>query len=101
MSQYPPRGALFQNQNKQKETQPDYTGNLEIPNDVAQDIIAQINEGIEAPKIDLAGWKKVGKSGLAFVSLRGNLERNRRGGASSFQAPSNNVSNDANDEIPF
>ena len=30
MSQYPPRGALFQNQNKQKETQPDYTGNLEI-----------------------------------------------------------------------
>ena len=60
MSQYPPRGALFQNQNKQKETQPDYTGNLEIPNDVAQDIIAQINEGIEAPKIDLAGWLEEG-----------------------------------------
>jgi len=89
---------LFQNQNKQKETQPDYTGNLEIPNDVAQDIVAQINEGIEAPKIDLAGWKKVGKSGLAFVSLRGNLERNRRDGVSSFQAPSKN---EPRDEIPF
>lgn len=95
MSQYPPRGALFQNRNKQKETQPDYTGNLEIPNDVAQDIVAQINEGIDPPKIDLVGWKKVGQSGLAFVSLRGNLEKSRK----DMMSPS--FPNQVDDEIPF
>ena len=67
MSQYPPRGALFQNQNKQKETQPDYTGNLEIPKRCWLRIsLPKSMKVIEAPKIDLAGWKKVGKSGLAL-----------------------------------
>ena len=38
MAQYPASGILFQNDRKQNERQPDYTGNLEVDREVVTDL---------------------------------------------------------------
>ena len=58
MSQYPASGILFQNDRKQKETQPDYTGSMEVDPSVVRDLYAQLEEGNDRPKATLAGWKR-------------------------------------------
>ena len=69
MTEYPPSGALFTNQRKQKESQPDYTGTLELSDEVVNDLVEQISRGVAKPKLSLAGWKKVAqKSGATFLS---------------------------------
>lgn len=105
MAQYPASGALFSNDRKQSPNQPDYTGNLSLDHDVVMDLYQQIQEGVEHPKADLAGWKKTAKSGRSFLSLRGkeSWERskdnmNRSAAMSTGQAVRNDVSDD---EIPF
>ena len=98
MTEYPPSGALFTNQRKQKESQPDYTGTLELSDEVVNDLVEQISRGVAKPKLSLAGWKKVAqKSGATFLSLRGNKFEEKLNNASN-QAP---VSAQSNEPIPF
>jgi uncharacterized protein (DUF736 family) len=77
-------GALFQNEKKEKETQPDFTGKINI-------------DGVEKR---LAGWKKESKNGKKFLSLK----------ISDFTGSNNNANNNNNtssndafddDNIPF
>ena len=105
MAQYPASGILFQNDRKQNERQPDYTGNLEVDREVVTDLWNQMQEGVEHPKANLVGWRKTSKNGKPFLSLRSDLlkERKEKGG---YQAPSGypnnqNSSNQMDDEIPF
>ena len=78
MSDYPPSGVLFANKKKTKETSPDYTGNLELSDEVVNDLVAQMERGVEKPKVSLAGWKKKAKkSGDTFLSLRGSKHEER------------------------
>ena len=101
MSQYPASGILFANDRKQNERQPDYTGNIEIDADTVRDLQKQLEEGVENPKANLAGWRKVSKAGKQFLSLRAGLIRERQQQASySAQAPAPS-STDMDDEIPF
>lgn len=77
MNDYPPSGVLFTNNRKSKETQPDYTGSLELSDEVVNDLVDQISRGITKPKLSLAGWKKVSqKNGTTYLSLRGTSLRN-------------------------
>lgn len=108
MADYPASGAFFTNDRKQSPTQPDYTGNLSVEHDVVHDLMRQIEEGVEHPKIDLAGWKKVSKNGRAFMSLRGSVLRDRREQSTPMarQAPMGRPTADVksavpDDEIPF
>ena len=120
MSQYPASGALFSNQKKQRDNQPDYTGSIELSGEVVQDLWNQLQSGVQNPKADLAGWKKTSKSGRPFLSLRGNVLRERNNSAqvnngysnrgSYDQAPQQNYQqgqqgqnqqNQFSDEIPF
>lgn len=95
-NEYPPSGALFTNEKKSKNTQPDYTGNLELSDDVVNDLVDQMQRGIAKPKIDLAGWKRVSKNGRTFLSVIGNVpyERKQNGAAPTSQALTE-------DEVPF
>jgi hypothetical protein len=70
MSDYPPGGVLFTNDRKKSDKAPDYTGNLELSDEVLRDLVAQAKEG-KTPKMELVGWKKMGKSGKGFLSLVG------------------------------
>ena len=103
MAQYPASGAFFPNDRKQNPNQPDYTGNLTLEHEVVHDLMKQIEEGVEHPKLDLAGWKKVSKAGRTFLSVRGNKMRDRQDGQASAQ---NGYSKSyqtpvEDDEIPF
>ena len=114
MAQFPASGALFNNARKTSATQPDYTGNLELEHDVIRDLMAQVEEGVEHPRVDIACWKKISKAGKAFMSLRGNIIRDRQEGGGyqpkQSQAPSGYKQPTADavgsvgkidDEIPF
>ncbi len=103
MAQYPASGILFQNDRKEKPTQPDYTGNIELEPEVIRDLMAQLDEGVEQPKANLVGWRKTGKTGRPFLSLRGSIMRERQAEGSGYQsqAPANTAVAGFDDEIPF
>jgi hypothetical protein len=100
MSQYPANGVLFQNNRKQGERQPDYTGNLAFDPDVVMDLYNQLQSGIEQPKVELASWRKTSRNGNPFLSLKASIPYERREeDQTSRQEPPRN--NNLNDEIPF
>ena len=70
-------GALFTAKSKRTENSPDYSGSMEFEMDVVDDLIAQKNEGISQPKVNLVGWKKVAKTGLPYLRIISNVEKAR------------------------
>jgi len=82
------RIAIFANKDKQKETQPDYSGNLTVAN-------------IE---FKVALWKRTSDKGLTYLS--GEVTKKddaMQGGANQVQAPSQpvEVALDSVEDIPF
>ena len=95
---YPPSGVLFTNNRKEKPSQPDYTGSLEISDEVLSDLVSQMERGISKPKLDLAGWKRVSKkNGSTFLSLVGNVQYVKKEQGS----PAPQARTSLNDEVPF
>ena len=95
MSNYGPSGVLFVNDRKRKENSPDYTGKLELSEEVISDLVDQQTRGVEKPVVSLVGWKKVsGKTGKTFLSILGNKFEEREGPA---PAPKPQLA----DDIPF
>ena len=102
--QYPASGILFQNDRKQNERQPDYTGNIEMDHETVTDLWNQLQEGVQNPKANLVGWRKVSKNGKPFLSLRSDLLRERKesnGSGYQYNQSNQNASNQMDDEIPF
>jgi hypothetical protein len=97
MSNYDPSGALFVNSKKKSEKSPDYTGKLELSDEVVNDLVSQMERGVEKPQISLVGWKKVSKAGKQFLSIIGNVYEERGNGAEPRQQQSNNL----DDNVPF
>ena len=94
---YPPSGVLFVNDRKQKQTSPDYTGRLELSDEVINDLVSQMERGETKPSLSLAGWKKTSnKTGKTFLSLLGSVNRPQNGAAQTQQQ-----SNGLDDDIPF
>ena len=94
---YPPSGVLFTNERKQTPKQPDYTGDLELSDEVINDLVDQMSRGNAKPKLRIAGWKKTSKkTGKVFVSLIGSKfeERQQAPLAQSYNTP-------LADDIPF
>ena len=84
-----PFGALFKANNKTNDKAPDYSGSI----DVDEDLMTLVQAGHE--KIQLSGWLKTSKSGKKYISIRVSAPYNkenktvRRGG------------NSGDDDIPF
>jgi hypothetical protein len=96
MNDYPPSGVLFQNDRKKNEKSPDYTGQIELSDEVVNDLVDQMSRGITKPKVSLIGWKKVSqKTGKPFLSLLGNAYEERPNGAAQQQPQK------LDDNIPF
>ena len=98
MSQYPPSGVLFTNNRKRSDKSPDYPGKLELSDEVLQDLVAQMERGVEKPVLSLIGWKKMSqKTGAVFLSLLGNkFEENPNSDGSSDQSAGK-----LDDSVPF
>ena len=77
------RGALFRNEKKEKENQPDYTGNVEV----------------EGTKYNMAGWMRDAKSGKKYMSISLYIPEPKHS-AAPVSAPSQ-TSQSMDDEIPF
>lgn len=74
------RGALFKNERKEKETQPDYTGNLNV-------------DGVE---FFLDAWLKTADSGRKFMSV--SVKRKDKQAA---PAPKAAPRRNQDDDVPF
>lgn len=104
---YPPSGVLFSNNKKKTEKQPDFTGDLELSDEVVNDLVDQMSRGITKPKLSMAGWKKVSRNGLHFMSLVGSVPREKP--QNSYDSTNNNdpapggsgFGNSDDDKIPF
>tara|TARA_R100001510_G_C7649730_1_gene207188 strand:- start:1571 stop:1894 length:324 start_codon:yes stop_codon:yes gene_type:complete len=76
---YGPSGALFNNVNKKMDKHPDFTGTLELSQEVVEYLSDQFHAGVPFPKITLAGWRKtIQKSGNNFVSLKAGVPQDRQ-----------------------
>ena len=68
-SKYPRgNGALFINQRKQKETHPDFEGNVELTPEQVKALIHMIKSN-HPVKLQLKGWNKTAPSGLQYISM--------------------------------
>jgi len=74
-------GALFKNDRKEKETQPDYRGDVKI----------------DGQEYWLSAWIKEGKSGKKFFSLAFTAKESRPEPA----APAQNAPAELDDDLPF
>jgi len=81
-TKYPPGGVLFPNSRKTSDKHPDFTGSLEVTDEVLRDLIAQAKAG-KTPKMDLSAWKKQGGKG-PFISMTAKKAwvKQERGGGS-------------------
>tara|TARA_Y100000592_G_scaffold99777_1_gene177178 strand:- start:1127 stop:1447 length:321 start_codon:yes stop_codon:yes gene_type:complete len=101
---YGATGALFVAKQKRSDRSPDYNGILELDMEVVDDLVAQKQEGIEQPKVNLVGWKKVAKSGNAYLRIIANMEKERKDNQKEKveQKPTEDKSDDEiDDPIPF
>jgi uncharacterized protein (DUF736 family) len=74
-------GALFKNNNKQKETQPDYQGTINV-------------EGVE---YRLAAWLKTSKNGDRYMSLAVSLDEKQEVPVGKREVPAGAFE----DDVPF
>jgi len=75
-------GALFKNDKKEKESQPDYRGPINV-------------QGVE---MELAAWLKTSQKGKKFMSLKIGPKWEPKESAAPQQAP---PKDDFDDDIPF
>jgi uncharacterized protein (DUF736 family) len=64
----PNSGSLFANDKKEKDTHPDFKGDMVLGPELVAEIAALVNAGKPA-KVQVAGWKKTTKNGKVFLSL--------------------------------
>lgn len=99
-----PGGALFANNNRQKDTHPNYRGTLRLDADAIASLVEQQQRGVPAPMLELSAWKKESSKGV-FLSLNAKRPYEKKpsqgGGYGSGRTASNGPSFDLNDEIPF
>jgi hypothetical protein len=68
-TQYPKSdGALFTNNERTKETQPHYRGNVKVTTEQINKLIEMINAGLE-PALQLSAWCKKSAAGMDYISI--------------------------------
>ena len=105
-NQYPATGGLFAQKEKRTDKSPAYSGMLNLEIEVVNDLIKQKEEGIDQPKINLVGWKKLSKAGNPYLRLIGNIERERQEQQNGYVEPNKPQQqtpskDELDDEIPF
>ena len=81
------KGVLFKNNKKTKAGQPDYTGNWTLTAELLQAYKEEMGSQSEL-KVDLAAWRKEGKSGpFLSLSVSAPYKGERRGGAAPRSQP--------------
>ena len=58
-------GAIFTNDYKQNEKQPDWTGTIEIPKELLKDLVEKVKQG-QTAELRVALWDRTSKNGKDY-----------------------------------
>jgi len=88
---YPNTGVLFKQDRKKSDKAPDWTGTLEIDDELLKAAI------VSGAKLRIAGWVRSGRNG-EFISLKAEEEKaqGNSGGGGGYGAPRRN-----DPDVPF
>ena len=87
-------GAIFTNDYKQKETQPDWTGNIEIPKELLKDLVEKVKQG-QTVELRVALWDRTSKNGKDYKYARMDIPIPKK------QEEPKTESNFTDEDIPF
>ena len=62
-------GAIFTNDYKQNEKQPDWTGTVEIPKELLKDLVEKVKQG-QTAELRVALWDRTSKNGKDYKYAR-------------------------------
>lgn len=101
-----PRGALFTNNRKEKETHPDLRGELEISPELVNLMKSQIDSGQQFGKVEIAAWTKHSDKAGKYLSVSANKPyiKPQESANAPSQAPTGQSFTPApatDDKIPF
>jgi len=99
-----PRGALFTNNRKEKETHPDLRGELELTPELLSLMQSQVNSGQQFGKVELVAWTKHSDKAGKYLSIQANKPYVKPEGASAPSASAGQSFTPApptDDKIPF
>ena len=82
-------GALFANNRKTAQNAPDYRGELRISKEVLDNLVQQVQSGVQFPALEVSGWRKTSNSGTTYISMSGRKPyvKDGQGGQQQRQAP--------------
>lgn len=102
MAQYDkPRGALFVNSRKEKDTHPDHRGNLELDRDLIKELVNQVNNGEQFGKMEVVGWNKSSDRAGNYISLSANKPYVKPDDQPAPQRAPQPAPQTSDDKIPF
>jgi uncharacterized protein (DUF736 family) len=64
-------GAFFANTRKTAQNAPDYRGELRISKEVLDNLVQQVQSGVQFPALEVSGWRKTSNSGTTYISMSG------------------------------
>ena len=79
---------------KQKETQPDWTGNIEIPKELLKDLVEKVKQG-QTVELRVALWDRTSKNGKDYKYARMDIPIPKK------QEEPKAESNFTDEDIPF
>jgi hypothetical protein len=87
-------GAIFTNDYKQNEKQPDWTGTLEIPKELLKDLVEKVKQG-QTAELRVALWDRTSKNGKDYKYARMDIPIVKK------QEEPKTESNFTDEDIPF
>ena len=87
-------GAIFTNDYKQNEKQPDWTGTIEIPKELLKDLVEKVKQG-QTAELRVALWDRTSKNGKDYKYTRMDIPIVKK------QEEPKTESNFTDEDIPF
>ena len=96
----PNTGSLFRNPRKERDTHPDYRGDLYIENALLKMLVAEHTTHSGLVKVSISGWKSQTKDGQTYLSIKASEPYVPAGAKKPAARQDEDISQD-DEDVPF